>query len=240
MRGLYRGLVEVRALKLAPRGAEACFVAACLDLHEGDFAFSTAGPRAAAYVRELGARAGKAEPRAAGVRGALAEAEERFAGTAPEGLFCAAGAAMALALGSGDAAALALLGGKAAAEALWVKVLRATRAAELPLVTVALPDRKGADWSSIGRKAGVPVIPVDAADAVALYRVAQESIGRARADRRGAVIECVATGADPVRLMAEQLVAKGIANRRWVQAVDESFTKLLGAVTATRTASARE
>ena len=46
-------------------------------------------------------------------------------------------------------------------------------------------------------------------------------------NRRGALIECVAGKADPLRMMAEQLVAKGIANERWVHSVGESFTKLL-------------
>ena len=227
MRGLYRGLVELRALRLVPRGFEACLVAACIGLQDADFVFSTPGAKAATYIRALGARTGSGAPRAGVLRRDLAQAEDRFAGTASEALLCAAGAAKAFGSGQTGGVAVALIGGKAEPEASWVRVLRMTGAAELPLVVLALPTAGATDWIAAGRRASVPVIPVDASDTVALYRVVQESVGRARADRRGAVIECVASKADPVRMMGEQLQAKGIANARWIQSVGEQFAEML-------------
>ena len=227
MRGLYRGLVEVRGLKLAPRGFEACLVAACIDLEDEDFVLSTTGPKAAAYVRSLGARTGSGAPRAAALRKSLAEAEPVFAGNAHESLLCAAGAAMALRSAPGRAVALTLTASKGLTTASLAQSLRATAATELPLIVVALPGPAEADWGVAGKRAGVPVIPVDAADTVAIYRVAQESLVRARADRRSAVIECIPSKADPIRGMGEQLLAKGIANQRWLDAVKFGFEQLL-------------
>ena len=227
MRGMYRGLVETRALKLVPRGLEACFVAATIDLHPGDFALTTLGPRAPAYLRELGARTGSGSPRASAVRASLQHTNSRFPGTAAECLLCAAGAAMALQQSEGDAVGIALLEAGSESQATWLRALRTTQAANLPLIILALASAESPDWSALGRQAKLPVIPVDASDAVALYRVAQESIVRARADRRGAVIECVTTGADPVRLMAGQLQAKGIASERWTRTVEEQFARMV-------------
>ena len=45
--------------------------------------------------------------------------------------------------------------------------------------------------SATGAAHGVPGMPVDADDAVAIYRVAQESIGRARIGGGAALMECV-------------------------------------------------
>ena len=48
-----------------------------------------------------------------------------------------------------------------------------------------------ADEALAGFAHGVPVIAVDGADVVAVYRVASEALGRARMDRGTTLIECV-------------------------------------------------
>ena len=227
MRGLYRGMVEVRGLKLVPRGLEACWVAAAIELGEGDLVFSMRGEKATDYVRALGLRKGKGSAKPRDVQRARASEDGAFAGTASEGLLVAAGAAGALKAAGGDRVALALSEGKGPIEASWVRVMRITDAGELPLITLALPDLGKVDWSAVGRRAGLPVIPVDASDAVGLYRVMQESLVRARADRRGVVIECVASGADPVKVLGGQLVAKQIATAAWLDGVRSEFKELL-------------
>jgi TPP-dependent pyruvate/acetoin dehydrogenase alpha subunit len=227
MRGLYRGLLEVRALRLVPRGFEACLVAVCIDLRLEDFVFSNFGQKAAAYIRQLGARTGNGAPRPASVRRTMNEVETRFAGTAQDGLLCAAGAAMALKAAHSEEVAITLIGSEGLDQASWERALRVTGAADLPLIIMALPDAGRVDWVAAGKRTGMPVIPVDAADAVAIYRVAQEALVRARADRRGAVIECVPSKTNPVRLMGEQLVTKGIANQRWIDSVDAGFKQML-------------
>ena len=230
MRGLYRGLVEVRALKLVPRATEACHVAAAIGLDEGDIVFATRSRSAAGYVRALGTRKGRGAPGARDLKRASelkAQDEQAFAGTAADGLLCAAGAAMAC--NPGERVVLALVESDGASQAACVRALQVSGTADLPLVIVALPKAKagGLDWSAAGQLSAIPVIPVDAADAVALYRVAQEAIGRARADRRSALIECVAGGSDPVKLMGAQLVAKRIADQSWIRSVDAGFRELM-------------
>ena len=71
------------------------------------------------------------------------------------------------------------------------------------------------------------MIPVDAGDVVAIYRVAQETIVRARAGGGAAVIEGVACGTDAVKLMGAQLVRKRICTEAWVQGVETHLSKLI-------------
>jgi TPP-dependent pyruvate/acetoin dehydrogenase alpha subunit len=85
--------------------------------------------------------------------------------------------------------------------------------------------RLGESMRRAAVKVHVPHLPVDAGDALAIYRVMQESVGRARGDSRGVVIECIACGVDPVAMMGGQLVKKGICTERWVAAVEADFRR---------------
>ena len=82
------------------------------------------------------------------------------------------------------------------------------RGSELPLIFVVLPRRGQASrWTRPerhGERYGLPGIPVDASDAVAIYRVAQEALGRA--GRRWA-------GIDRVRSYAVEGVRETAAER---------------------------
>jgi len=101
------------------------------------------------------------------------------------------------------------------------------------VVFVLLPDEgDSAAVAEIAGKCGVPGIPVDAADAVAIYRVAQESIVRARADGVAALIAAVRfpETSDAVRLLGEQIVAKQVAPAAWVDGVAAKFQKRMAAV----------
>jgi len=114
----------------------------------------------------------------------------------------------------------------------WDEALRV--AAELPIIIVVLPRWKGvetdADLCKEARLAGVPGIPVDGQDAKALYRVAQESLGRARADGGCALIETVILpdASDAIAGLAEYLLARKVANKAWVDGVEKKFVALLG------------
>lgn len=57
---------------------------------------------------------------------------------------------------------------------------------------------------------GVPHMPVDARDALAVYRVAQESLLRIRTGLGGVLVECRFFPGDPLILMEERLTKKGI------------------------------
>ena len=238
MRGIYRGLVEARALAARLAGPapmlEACWVAPAIGLEDGDFTSVAEGDALLAWLTQIGDRAGNPASRA--LRRLLGAAPSPFAGTALERALCAVGAAMALAGGEGKGVAIAWLGQADMTGAQWARVLALT--ASVPLLLVAMPGgKKAPDLHLVGRRTGVPVVPVDAADAVALYRVVQESLVRAREDRQGAVIECVASGTDPILAMAGQLVGKKICTPRWVDAVAASPAAWLPAAAASRRSS---
>ena len=103
--------------------------------------------------------------------------------------------------------------------------------AELPLILVVLPRWKGAKATDLcveSRRAGVPGIAVDAADAIAVYRVAQESLVRARMGGGAALIEGVrfeiegesaGQAADPVETLAAYLRRRGVASQSWLQRI---------------------
>ncbi len=228
MRGLYRALVETRALGKGgrgwPEGMEASWVGTALDLKEGDLTNDGPAGWLTDYVRAVG---GRRDARAATRtevkktrKSAAAADSAKFVGSAADRMLCAVGQAMAL-KAAGQGVVVAYVGLDEMKSADWKRVM-AAGAGELPLIVVATPD------GGKGRLDGlqVPVIPVDAGDVVAIYRVAQESIGRARADGRAAVIECVACEVDPVKLMGAQLVKKKICTERWVRGVEASFHRL--------------
>jgi len=91
--------------------------------------------------------------------------------------------------------------------------------------------------SALALRCGVPGISVDAQDAVAIYRVAQESIGRARAGGGAALIECVpfvlAGGkgngkpADAIAVLESSMLHRRIATTVWVDRETRRFAGLL-------------
>jgi TPP-dependent pyruvate/acetoin dehydrogenase alpha subunit len=106
----------------------------------------------------------------------------------------------------------------------WKVALGVALKRELPVLFVALPERGvEAGVAELSSKLGVPGIPVDASDAVAMYRVAQESIGRARMGGGAALIDCVVFpgASDPVALLRRQLLAKKVATDAWCAGVEE-------------------
>ncbi len=232
MRALYRGLIELRVLgerlpraERVPAGLEACWVATALDLHDGDLTSDLAANALPGFIRRIAARTGTGVVKKAEARALLEAALKPFSGNAVERLLCAIGAAMAVKAAANKGVAVAYLRDRELAAADWKRVLRVASDGDLPLVIVAA----GAAEVPLASRA-VPVIPVDAADAVAIYRVAQESLLRARAEGGVAVIECVRTGADPVALLARQLTARGIATPAWIAGVETRTRAVLAGV----------
>jgi TPP-dependent pyruvate/acetoin dehydrogenase alpha subunit len=116
--------------------------------------------------------------------------------------------------------------------AVWRKVLELAGKLELPVIFVILPVAKGAKRSGVGNLSqktaqwGVPGIPVDAGDAVALYRVAQESLGRTRGGDGPVLIECVAyrregsgggASGDALVQMKEFLLGRKVCTKAWLE-----------------------
>ena len=129
--------------------------------------------------------------------------------------------------------------------ALWKRALRFAAEQGLPVVFVALPaararggKARAGGVSALARGCGVPAIAVDADDAVAIYRVAQESIGHARSGGGAALIECVpfvlVGSAGKVRVtqdaiagLEQTIVQRGVAARAWMEREAKAFAKRL-------------
>jgi len=117
----------------------------------------------------------------------------------------------------------------------WRRLLTLSSQLELPIIFVVLPavvsKKKAAALGHVSAKArsyGVPGIPVDASDAVALYRVAQESIGRLRGGGGAVVIDCVAYPVhgktlDPVEQMKSFLLGKKACTATWLEHAGDPF-----------------
>jgi TPP-dependent pyruvate/acetoin dehydrogenase alpha subunit len=118
---------------------------------------------------------------------------------------------------------------------LWKKALAFAAQHELPIVFVVLPPPRTArnlpkaparlnPVIAIALRNHVPGIIVDANDPVALYRVAQESIGRARSGGGPALIECVPfllhgsrlPPQDALPALERYLLLRGAASRAWL------------------------
>lgn len=265
LRQIYLAMTRARVLALAlpagrvkgARGLEACLVSAAVDLGPGDLVSDGLGGGVVEYLR--GAALGEVlRPGAAKKkRGPLANCggAERLA-TAPgiaERMWAAVGAAAALKAAAARAKIEAKAKDVTAEQAgvvvvfvlpeqvpagLWRKALTFAHEQELPALFVVLPGKRGKALgrvSALALRCGVPGIPVDADDAVAIYRVAQESIGHARIGGGAAVIECVpfvvsgAAGkaADAIAGLEAYLVERKVATRSWIDGEARSFAKRL-------------
>jgi hypothetical protein len=229
MRAMYRGLLEVRHLgtrmsKSArlPRGLEACWIGTAIDLKPGDLTSNSHGAAIIEYIRSVGERptAGPGTPTQ--IRKLIGAEPKPFAGAPADRLLCAIGAAMAVKSAREKSVVLAYFAADELTPADWRRTLKIAAAEELPLVIVSV-------GNSVATPAGVhfPVIPVDAADAVAIYRVAQECILRAREAGGSAVIACVPSGTDPIKTLASQLIAKGICTPRWITGAEEQVRRII-------------
>ncbi len=113
------------------------------------------------------------------------------------------------------------------------KMLERASAKRLPILFV----RHSTDLSEAdgAREFGVPVIPVDGADVVAVYRVATESITHARKGNGPTLIDCIfdpAQAHDPIPKMEAYLSRKGLFREEWKLAEVADFSRKLDAVVA--------
>jgi TPP-dependent pyruvate/acetoin dehydrogenase alpha subunit len=83
---------------------------------------------------------------------------------------------------------------------------------------------------------GIPVIRVDASDTVALYRVAFESIARAREGTGPTVLECAPWPAspepDPLLKLERYLAAKKLFRPHWKRTLEKKFAGAFDSATA--------
>jgi pyruvate dehydrogenase E1 component alpha subunit len=134
----------------------------------------------------------------------------------------------------------------------WRKVMTTASARKLPVVFVhhVLDGRAFETASSRGRSKspqalihGMPIIAADAADPVALYRVAYEAITRARHRRGATLLECasipivpasdepLAQAPDPLSVIENYLKSKGVQPEPYSRQAIAEFTRDLDLAT---------
>lgn len=124
--------------------------------------------------------------------------------------------------------AMVFAGDAEAAAGAWKKALALAARRGLPMLFVSLRST-GEAPAFLGSKAvpaeamafGVPLITVDGNDAVAVYRVAYESLARARQLSNPTLIDCVCDGADGIAAMETWLGTRGLltpAKKRSIRA----------------------
>lgn len=102
-------------------------------------------------------------------------------------------------------------------------------AAKLALPTLYVIEGKS---PAAGSHAAIPVIRVDGSDAVAVYRVAYESITRAREGGGPTIMECAAwpldvEPADPLLKLERYLTGKRLFRKDWKKRLEQRFGKSL-------------
>ena len=238
MRAMYRALIELRALAhqlkdRSFRNLEACYVGTAIDLNDGDLISDTGSthePLLLEHIRTVGRREAAAAPTPATLKrtlhGLREPSLEAFPGSAYERVLCAIGAAMAQKAAAAQVVAIAYVRVTDLSAAEWKRIFTLMAQPALPLVIVVLPAETRLDLEALALKAAgspevaIPVVPVDAGDPIALYRVTQETLVRARAAGGAAVILGVTCGTDPIKLLATQLIRKQICTERWIAAAD--------------------
>lgn len=243
MRAMYRALVETRVLSerahrsaKLPKGLEACWVATAIDLKPGDLTSTGGATSLIRHTLQIGTREAARAATASEIKKTLRDLvtekpSAKFPGTPAERLLCAAGQAMALQSLGNKGVVVAYVQQSELKPAALKRVL-ALCTGDVPLLIVATPSPKSPRISleKAAKPAAIPVIPVDAGDVVALYRVAEESIHRARSGGGAVVIECVALGVDPIKSMRSQLIKKGICTDTWAANVDAGFRRMVGSL----------
>lgn len=225
LRRMYEVMLRLRAMDAAGsrrrsnaslRGEEAARAGSLLCCAAGDLVSDAGGGERMAAAVASGSKQAKA----------AAEGPRWLPGTADAGdrMQQAMGAAAALRAQGGGRLVLAFAGAAEMKASRWKAVLSAAGAAELPVVFVVLPGagKRRQGWLSDRAQGwGVPGMPVDASDAVALYRVMQESAARARGGDGPALLECVAwrpqgaaaKAVDGVETMRRLLTERGLLGR---------------------------
>ena len=229
MIALYSAMVKYRLLAVQTEGKlpkpwqlttglEATVAATTADLSHKDTFFATESKLASAFV-------GRSRWRDLFDASALKSAHARNghipASALAKEFSAALEAADALKTSKGNAVALLFCETRMKAD-LWRKYLQRAGRDNLPIVLVRLAsDTRRAHVAPGALAFGVPRIAVDAADVLAVYRVASESIARARHRRGPTLIECLIakhtpipanSEPDPIEAMERVLVKKRILN----------------------------
>jgi TPP-dependent pyruvate/acetoin dehydrogenase alpha subunit len=254
LREMYQKMVEIRLLgglgvsakkQSSGWGQEASRVSVVQGLGTGDLVMDSQSGGAMDHLmgaklpevlrsfraEKLGKKTAEGKKTAKELAVYLEDAEER--------LFAGMGAALLLKKTGGKA--VIFVKNREASNGVLRRALTLAATRELPVIVVALAKPgEGVGKSDVGRiahRCGVPCIAVDGADAIALYRVAQESLERIRGGGGPVLIECVAfrvqgersVTTDPVEQMRGYLLQRKVGTEAWMNDVKKRFASRLSA-----------
>jgi TPP-dependent pyruvate/acetoin dehydrogenase alpha subunit len=253
--GVQRGAKARRRLD-SIRGEEACRVSMAIELAEGDL---VSDAQVGVTMRLLaGAKVGSllsdvAKFNSSAKRPETAVAEDDGVGrqlpwmeNVGDRLRMAMGAALSFKTLKRPGVVAAFVREGEVSSRAWRQILTLASKFELPIIFVVLPGESGEKKKrnkagalcTTARSCGVPGIPVDASDAVALYRVAQESLGRMRGGDGAVLVECVtfpakeklrSAVADPLVQMKEFLLGRKVCSEAWLDRAGDALTRQIAA-----------
>jgi acetoin:2,6-dichlorophenolindophenol oxidoreductase subunit alpha len=213
-------------------GVEACVVSTSVDLGPGDLVSDALDGGVVEFLRTVKApmRGGPIAEcgTARALPGGLGIAERLWAAIGAAATVKAAAGVVVVYVKPGEVS-----------PALWRKVLGYAAEQVLPVLFVMMPGDGGAKAGSacaIAHDCGVAAIAVDGDDAVAIYRVAQESIGRARIGGGAVVMECVpfvvggAKGKkvhDAAAGLEGYMLQRGVVTKAWMEREARDFARRL-------------
>jgi TPP-dependent pyruvate/acetoin dehydrogenase alpha subunit len=230
-------------LHTAP-GEEACFVSTLIDLEPGDLTSDAdrgiateflRGAKLPLLVRRIKALVANAGKSSAADTHTDARKDLPFLEAGLQRLNLAAGAALALKAANSGKLVVAYARPDELDMKEWQQVLQVAGSQALPLILVTLPGVGATEaigrLSRLATDCGVPGILVDAADPVALYRVAQESTQRARANGGAVLMECIRfplaeklkQPTDPIETMKRFLLSRQVVTEAWMNQVSYKF-----------------
>jgi TPP-dependent pyruvate/acetoin dehydrogenase alpha subunit len=243
--------VKARQRLESTRGQEACRVSTAIDLVPGDLVSDSqvgvvmdllSGAKIDSLLRHVAEfNSGKING-AKSTRDGASERQLPWIEDGGDRLRMAMGAALSFKTLKRENVVVAYVRRGELAKWQWQQVLELTSKLDLPMIFVVLPGavekKKNATANLISRARswGLPGIPVDASDAVALYRVAQESLGRTRMGGGPVLIECIAyktegtkddSPGDPLLLMKDFLLGRKVCTQSWLQNTGDSLRKRL-------------
>jgi TPP-dependent pyruvate/acetoin dehydrogenase alpha subunit len=260
LREIYQKMVEIRMLgEMSPRsadkakrmsavwGQEACRVSVVQGLTADDLVMDSCPGGLMDHL--LGAKlrdvVGGFYPRGRSKKTADTKgAAKRLAvylDDAEERLLAGMGAALLQKRAGGKSVVVIYVKPREASNGVLRRALTLAAERELPAIVVMLAKTGESQGKSavskIAQRYGVPGIAVDGADAIALYRVAQESLERVRGGGGPVLIECVPfhvqgekpVSADPVAQLREYLLQRGLGKTAWLDGVKRRFGARLAA-----------
>jgi acetoin:2,6-dichlorophenolindophenol oxidoreductase subunit alpha len=244
--------VKGRRRLASTRGQEACRVSTALELLPGDLVSDSqpgvvmdliAGAQSKAQIDSLLGRVvefheGKIDGAKLSKEGALARVLP-WVEDAGNRLRMAMGAALSFKTLKRGSLVVAYVGRSELDKKEWREIIESVAKLDLPMIFVVLPGR-GEEKDGVNQLSakvrgwGMPGIPVDANDAVALYRVTQESLGRIRGGGGPVLIECKGyrvdgvggdLSQDPLVQMKSFLLGRKVCTKAWLERAGERLRK---------------